>query len=183
MFGMKRHGGRHGMGRDMEGPRGRGGPEGRGRRGGRMFDQGGLRVLVLHLIAEKPRHGYELIRAIEEMTGGNYSPSPGVIYPTLTLLEEIGQASVTEEEGGRKLYSITEEGKKALEASRQALEVMLARATQSRPAGEQPAGVQRAVENLRYALHLRLRGASLDAAQAEALAELLDETARKIEKI
>jgi hypothetical protein len=79
--------------------RGRGGP-------GRLFASGDLRFLLLELIAEKPRHGYELIKAIEEKLGGAYSPSPGVIYPMLTLLEETGLATVTNE-GTRKLYSIT----------------------------------------------------------------------------
>ena len=182
MFGHGRHGPR-GMRHDSPGGRGPGGPEGRGRRSERLFDHGDLRVLVLHLIGEKPRHGYELIRAIEELTGGVYSPSPGVIYPTLTLLEELGHAQVVEEPGGRKLYSITAEGKASLEASRVVLEAILARTAEVRPRGEPHPGLHRAIENFRYALHLRLRGGSLDAVQAEALVGLLDETARKIEKI
>src|SRR5690242_19960708 len=62
----------------------------RGRRAERVFDQGDLRYVILKLISEAPRHGYEIIKAIEEQVGGAYSPSPGVIYPTLTLLEELG---------------------------------------------------------------------------------------------
>ena len=182
MFGHGRHGPR-GMRQEFPGSRGPEGREGRGRRGGRLFDHGDLRVLVLHLIESKPSHGYELIRAIEEMTGGAYSPSPGVIYPTLTLLEELGHAALVEEPGGRKLYSITEEGKAALESSRAVLAGILARTDEARPRGEPNSGLHRAIENFRYALHLRLRGALLDATQNEALVGLLDETARRIEKI
>ena len=148
-----------------------------------MFDHGDLRLLLLHLIGAKPSHGYELIRAVEELTGGAYSPSPGVIYPTLTLLEEMGQAQMVEEPGGRKLYSLTDEGKAALESGAAVLKMILARAEEVRPQTQPNPGLQRAVENLRYALHLRLRGTVLDAAQADALVGLLDETARKIEKI
>ena len=68
---------------------------GGGRGGGRMFDQGDLRWVVLQLVAEQPRHGYEIIKEIESRVGGGYSPSPGVIYPTLTLLEEMGWLVVT----------------------------------------------------------------------------------------
>jgi DNA-binding PadR family transcriptional regulator len=81
-----------------------------GWRGGRVFDHGDLRLLILQLVAEKPRHGYELIKAIEERLGGSYSPSPGVVYPTLTMLEELGYATVARTEGGKKLYTVTPEG-------------------------------------------------------------------------
>src|SRR5437763_13926005 len=86
---------------------------GRGHRGfglRRMFEQVDLRFVILHLLSEKPRHGYEIIKAIEERFGGMYSPSPGVVYPTLTLLEELGHATVTAAEAGKKLYAITEAG-------------------------------------------------------------------------
>jgi len=74
---------------------------------GRFFAHGDLRLVSLHLIAEKPRHGYEIIKAIEEHVGGAYSPSPGVIYPTLTLLEELGYVTVTAGDGVKKLHTIT----------------------------------------------------------------------------
>lgn len=89
---------------------------GRGRghkRGGRMFEQGDLKLVILRLLEEKPRHGYEIIKDLEERSGGRYAPSPGTVYPTLTLLEEMGYAASTEE-GGRKTYSITDAGKKYL---------------------------------------------------------------------
>src|SRR6187399_3114290 len=80
---------------------------GRGGRGGRMFDQGDLKYVILQLLEEKPRHGYEIIKAIEERFGGAYAPSPGTVYPTLTMLEDMGHARVEPEEGGKKVYHIT----------------------------------------------------------------------------
>src|SRR5215469_8387832 len=92
----------------------RGGRGGHGRRG-RVFDQGDLRLVMLAMIAEQPRHGYDIIKALEEMTGGEYSPSPGVVYPTLTLLMEQGLADAADAEGGKKLYAATAAGRTALE--------------------------------------------------------------------
>jgi DNA-binding PadR family transcriptional regulator len=77
-----------------------------------------LRLVLLALLAEQPAHGYELIRILEERSGGFYTPSPGMIYPALTYLEEIGQAVVTAE-GNRKLYSLTEAGREHLDANRE----------------------------------------------------------------
>src|SRR5215813_5635313 len=98
---------------------------GRGGRMGRVFDHGDLRYVLLQLIADKPRHGYELIKAIEEKFGGMYSPSPGVIYPTLTLLEELGHVRQEAATGTKKLYSITPEGTAHLEANRAAVDAIL----------------------------------------------------------
>ena len=78
-------------------PRAAAAAAGRGRR--RMFESGELRLVLLKLIADEPRHGYDLIRAIEELTGGEYAPSPGVIYPTLTLLQDMGLIEEAEGEG------------------------------------------------------------------------------------
>ena len=100
---------------------------GRGGRVARVFDHGDLRYVLLHLIAEKPRYGYELIKAIEEQVGGMYSPSPGVIYPTLTLLEELGYLQPEIAEGTRKLYSITGEGAAFLAANRALVDAILGR--------------------------------------------------------
>ncbi|MBI3517635.1 MAG: PadR family transcriptional regulator, partial [Proteobacteria bacterium] len=115
-FGFGRHfGGGHG--RHRHGPR-----------GGRFFERGDLRYVLLHLISERPRHGYELITAIEEKFGGMYSPSPGVIYPTLTLLEELGYVRPEAEVGAtKKLYAITEEGRAFQAANRPLVDAILAR--------------------------------------------------------
>jgi DNA-binding PadR family transcriptional regulator len=112
-----------------EGPRwGRGGGPGGGDwfRVGRMLAQGDLKLLALALIAEQPRHGYELIKLIEEKTSGAYSPSPGVIYPTLTFLEEAGYVTA-ESEGAKKRYAITGEGKAYLEENRDIADMVLER--------------------------------------------------------
>src|SRR5271154_3243095 len=131
---MFRHPHPHRGGRHMRGVLGdRGGRFGghrggsRGGRLGRVLDHGDLRYVLLHLIAEKPRHGYELIKAIEDKFGGTYSPSPGVIYPTLTLIEELGLVTVENAGGTRKLYALTPEGTAFLAANRALVDVILAR--------------------------------------------------------
>jgi len=99
-----------------------GGPGGRWHGGGprgRVFGHGDLKFVVLSLLAEKPRHGYEIIRELEDRFGGAYSPSPGTVYPTLSLLEDLGYARASAEEGStRKVYEITEEGRRYLEENR-----------------------------------------------------------------
>lgn len=93
---------------------------------GRMLAQGDLRLLALALIGQQPRHGYEIIKLVEEKTGGWYSPSPGVVYPTLTYLEEAGQVTVVAE-GSKKLYTITDEGRAYLEENRELADTILER--------------------------------------------------------
>ncbi|KQR62108.1 PadR family transcriptional regulator [Acidovorax sp. Leaf160] len=155
------------------------------RRGGgaRIFGHGGLRLVLLRLIAGKPRHGYELIKAIEEQLGGSYSPSPGVIYPALTLLEELGYVTVTAE-GGRKLHTATDAGHAHLRERQGEVDALLARAAQgAAPRPTRPAPIERAVHNLRHALHLRLAGEPLQTEQIHAIADALDAAARQIERI
>ena len=77
------------------------------------FHKGDLKYVILDLIADKPRYGYEIIRALTERSHGFYTPSPGVVYPTLQMLEEMGYASATERDG-KKIYSITDEGRQFL---------------------------------------------------------------------
>ncbi|AVS86468.1 PadR family transcriptional regulator [Paracidovorax avenae] len=162
----------------------RGAPPGPRRGGGRFFGHGGLRLVLLQLIADKPRHGYELIKAIEERLGGSYSPSPGVVYPTLTLLEELGHVTVSAEGGGRKLHTATPEGLAHLESHRDEVDALLARMADGMAhRGHRPAPVERAVHNLRQALHMRLAGAPLDTEQIHAIADLLDDAARRIERL
>jgi DNA-binding PadR family transcriptional regulator len=117
--------GRHGGGRPGWGP-GPGAGGGDWFRVGRMLAQGDLKLLALALIAEQPRHGYELIKLIEEKTSGCYSPSPGVIYPTLTFLEEAGYVTA-ESEGAKKRYTITEEGRAYLKENRDIADMVLER--------------------------------------------------------
>src|SRR5277367_2579147 len=103
------------------------GRHGRHMRGVRFFDRGDLRFVLLQLIGEKPSHGYELITAIEEKLGGMYSPSPGVIYPTLTLLEELGYVRSETGDGTKKLYTITAEGQAFMQANQKLVDAILAR--------------------------------------------------------
>jgi DNA-binding PadR family transcriptional regulator len=83
-------------------------------RAARFFEQGDLKYVILRLLEEKPRHGYDIIKELEGRFGGQYAPSPGTVYPTLTMLEDLGYARVVPEEGGKKIYEITEEGRKHL---------------------------------------------------------------------
>jgi len=167
-----------------QGPWGRGG-RGGGPRGGRVFDQGDLKYVILQLLAEKPRHGYEIIKAIEDRVAGAYSPSPGVIYPTLTLLEELGYVMVSAAgEGARKLHAITAQGRAFLEANRPTLDALLARMDEaSRAYGDGPAPqVLRAVENLKLAVRMRLARGPLSEEQANAVAAALDIAATSVER-
>ncbi len=159
---------------------------GRHHRGGRdgrlarLFEHGDLKMLILHLIAEKPRHGYEIIKAIEDLAGGAYAPSPGVIYPTLTLLEDIGQIASTAE-GNRKSYAITDPGKTALAENQPAVTAILERIAATKPR-EAAMPVMRAMENIKTALRLKLGGDALSPETVRKVADALDEAARKIEE-
>ena len=165
-------------GDDIGGGRGRG--RGRGMASeGRIFGHGGLRFVLLHLISEKPSHGYELIKAIEERLDGAYSPSPGTVYPTLTLLEELTLLSVDEaDQGGRKRYQITDAGLRYLEENRPMVDAMLLRLNGgvdgAGPRGGRPPQVKRAIENLKLAMRMRLSGEALTPEQANAFAAILD---------
>src|SRR5271163_2102731 len=120
-----RHHGGHGFGHFGRGFMG-------GDMGGRAFGMGrklasvDLQLLILGLLAEKPRHGYEIIKALDERSKGFYVPSPGMVYPALPYLEEIGHATV-EAEGSRKLYRITDAGKEHLESNRGSVDALFAR--------------------------------------------------------
>ena len=163
-----------------DGPQRRGG----GRRGGRVLDHGDLRLLILQLLQEKPRHGYEIIKAIEERLAGTYSPSPGVVYPTLTLLEELGHAAVAASDGARRLYAITADGAAWLAASGPALAAMAERIAAARAAlgGAPPPALLRAVENLKLALRLRVGRGDLGEAQIQQLAATIDAAATAVER-
>lgn len=175
---------RHGRGEDGEGPegfgRGFGGP-----RGGRVLGHGDLRVLLLALIGEKPRHGYDLIRAVEERFAGAYAPSPGAVYPTLTMLEEqdlIRAEAAPETTGGSKrLYAITPEGKAFLKENEAQVEGILARvdltasAYSSRTA---PDTVWEAWKTLKQAMNMP-RAPWTDA-EAERIRTILAKAARDI---
>jgi len=154
-----------------------------GRGGGRPFDHGELRLVVLALVAEQPRHGYEIIKAIEERLGGGYSPSPGVVYPTLTMLEELGHTTV-EEIGGKKLYTITEQGLEYLAANKAATDRAMGRMEErgGRAGLGQMLQVMRALANFKMALKLRQRSGPMTEEQLKTVVAAIDAAAVAIEK-
>jgi DNA-binding PadR family transcriptional regulator len=184
-LGKREHGfGRHRGGHGLFERGWRGGREEFGRGGGgRFFGPGDLRALLLWLIGEKPRHGYELIKAVEQLVGGAYSPSPGSVYPILNLLEDMGQIEAAPSEGGKKLFAITEGGRQALKDDAAAIEGMLSRMRiMARTMGgmRPPEEVMQAMQTLRTALALHQRGWSEDEAKrvsdilTRAIAEIQD---------
>lgn len=164
---------------------GRGGPGGGGRRGGRMFAGGELRVLLLHLVAQAPRHGYDLIRAIEELAGGEYAPSPGVVYPTLSLLVDEGLIAEAAGDGPRKAFAATDAGHAEIKARSEDVEAIIARlrALGEKREREDSPPVRRAMANLGAVLRGRVASGGLDTETAHQIAEILDEAARRIERL
>jgi DNA-binding PadR family transcriptional regulator len=171
-------------------PGGFGGPMGhdRGFGGGgreRHFDNGELRFVILQLIADKPSYGYEIIKAIEERLSGAYAPSPGVVYPTLTMLEEEGFATVSSTEGSKKLYAATEQGLEYLKENKVVLKAIFGRMEQAGKAfgrGRSPQ-IMRAIMNLRYALKIRTERGNLSPEQIRKVAEAIDAAARAIDEV
>lgn len=159
---------------------------GGGRRGRRrMFESGELRLVLLKLIADQPRHGYDLIRAIEEMTHGIYAPSPGVVYPTLTLLQDMGLIEEGREDGARKCFSATEEGRAHLAEKSEEVAGLIERleslGSDRRKAGGAP--IKRAVANLLSSLWHRVTADGMDEDRLHEIAAILDEAAQKIERL
>src|SRR6516164_8788822 len=160
---------------------------------GRMLAQGDLRLIALALIAEQPRHGYEIIKVLEDKTAGWYSPSPGIVYPTLTYLEEAGYVTA-QAEGAKKLYTITDEGRAHLEENRDFVDAVLERLAligervtrmRRRFGGDDderrgmPPLVRAAIDNLREVAAKRLD----DDAEAEAkVVEVLARAAAELKK-
>ncbi len=186
-MGMMRGGFRHagfgrGRGRDDEGRDGggRGGPRGR-----RMFDSGELRLVLLKLIADEPRHGYDLIRQVEELTGGAYAPSPGVVYPTLTLLDDMGLIEARQAEGAKKLFAVTDTGTAHLAENAEQVEALMARLADvgAERARTDSASVRRAMGNLREVLIHRLRHEEVAKETLHEIVALIDEAAQKIERL
>ncbi len=141
-------------------------------------------MLVLAMIAEQPRHGYELMKGIEERMGGSYTPSPGAIYPTLSWLEDMGYIAADTAEAGRKQYKVTAEGEAHLAAHKAAVDELLARIAGTRDAAGEgvTAPVMRGMENLKTALKLRMRRGLLDQAAAQTIAAALDAAAQVVER-
>ncbi len=156
---------------------------GRGERGPRVFETGDLKLVLLSLIAEKPAHGYELIRDIEERLSGVYSPSPGVVYPTLTLLEELGLIEIWSQEGGRKLYRATDAGLAHLQERKAQVEGLFSRMSEASSRGGRPGPqVLRALESLKTALRYRLAAAPLSDEEMKDVVAAIDDAVARIEK-
>jgi DNA-binding PadR family transcriptional regulator len=184
--GHHRHAGaRHGFGRGGRGGWGEA-EEGRGGRRRRVFDSGELRLILLKLIADQPRHGYELIRAIEELTSGVYVPSPGVVYPTLTMLQEMGQIEeAAASASARKAFAVTAEGSEYLAARKAEVDALLARLAELATTRERTDGgpIRRAMQNLRTVLMYRFDRDDVKPEMLHQAAAILDEAAQRIEKL
>ena len=156
---------------------------GRGRNR-RVLSSAELQLVLLSLIADQPLHGYAMIEAIEARTGGAYAPSPGVVYPTLTLLADMELAE-EQQDGARKLYAITDKGRAHLEERGEELAALLERLDDAGGNRERPesAPVWRAMFNLGSVLKGRVWEAKADRDTVHAIAEIIDDAARKIERL
>jgi DNA-binding PadR family transcriptional regulator len=167
--------------RDGEG----GGGGRRGRRSRRMFEGGELRLVLLKLIADQPRHGYELIKAIEELTGGEYAPSPGVVYPTLTLLEDMGLIAEKKTKDAKKMFEATDEGRAHLAENEAEVEELMERLEGLAPPERPEAGpaIGRAIKNLMTAMGQRIGRDGPDSDMLIEIAHILDDAAQRIERM
>lgn len=166
------------------GPDGPFGKRGGGRRG-RMFGSGELRLVLLKLLEDEPRHGYELIKAVEHLTGGSYTPSPGTVYPTLSLLEDEGLIAPAKGDETRKVYEATDAGRAELKERTEEVELLFARLAghgEHRRAYATPE-MFRAVGNLATVLKNRARSGKLDKDTVREIVDLVDELAKKIERL
>ncbi len=170
-------------------PFGGGGPfgsgprrRGRGRRG--RFGRKELRLMLLHLISQGPKHGYELIKAIEDLSGGLHTPSPGVIYPALSMLADEGLIEEQASEDRRRRFEITEDGKQVLEDEKERLDDLLKRVEEVASHAERHHSphIERASANLFMAVRQRMQEGGEDNLSLD-IAEILDEAARKIERL
>lgn len=151
----------------------------------RFFEGGQLRLVILQLLSEKPSYGYEIIKAIEERLSGGYAPSPGVIYPTLTLLEEEGLAEVASTEGNKKRYAVTEAGRAHLKDNQPLIKAIFGRMQQAGKMfgrGRNPQ-IMRAMMNLRFAMKMRVERGDLSAEQIGKIAAAIDAAARAIDEV
>jgi DNA-binding PadR family transcriptional regulator len=159
----------------------------RGRKG--RLDRNELRLVLLKLIADEPRHGYELMKALEELTDGAYSPSPGTIYPTLSLLEDEGAIAESGGKAGakRKAFGATDAGRTELEERSEEVERLMARLAEIGGRRERDRGnwpqLWRAMGNLAGVLRNRFRDGGLDAATIDEMVDIIDEAAKRIERM
>lgn len=158
---------------------------GGGGRRRKVFDSKELQLLILSLIAETPRHGYEIIRDIESRTKGAYAPSPGMVYPILTLLVDTDLAEEIDSGNARKVFSASAQGKEELSGRSQDLEVLVDRLNRLADQRErvEAAPVQKAMRNLKGALFGKLSKEGVSEDTIAAVAEIIDEAAQSIERL
>ena len=156
-----------------------------GRRSRRMFESGELRLVLLKLIGDEPRHGYDLIRAIEDLTGGDYAPSPGVVYPTLTLLQDMGLIEEAPGEGPRKPFQVTDEGRAHLDEKADEIEALFDRLEELAPKESHHGGatIGRGIQNLMTAVRNRVSRVGWDEDLTHEITAILDEAAQRIERL
>ena len=164
--------------------RGRGGRGGRRGDRRRMFEGGELRLVLLKLIADEPRHGYELIKAIEDLTEGEYAPSPGVVYPTLNMLEDVGFIVERKSKDSKRVYEATGEGRAHLDENEEEVNNLVERLEghgKTRRHGQRPE-IGRAVGNLMTALRNRVAAEGWHEDLLEEVVDILDDAAQRIER-
>jgi DNA-binding PadR family transcriptional regulator len=157
---------------------------GRGFDHGRVFGKGDLKYVVLDLLRDRPAHGYDLIRALEERFRGFYSPSPGSVYPTLQLLEDLGYVSATQQDG-KKVYSITDEGRSFLEENRRSVEDIWGRAGEGwdPELAAEMREMWREVGGLGRMFGSEMRAGRVDRDKLRRVREVIARAAREIENI
>ncbi|WP_435953745.1 PadR family transcriptional regulator [Dryocola sp. BD626] len=161
------------------------GQEGKGRhRRERLFDARDIRLLILNILSTSAAHGYELIKSIEALAKGEYVPSPGIIYPNLTLLEETGAIHAEESTGGKKVWQLTDEGKASLEKQRDEVDAVISRLESLGVLGDNRRipEVQRAVHNFKTALNTKLGKGELSKETLYKIIDTLDQAAKDIER-
>ena len=172
----------HGHEHGCEHRHGRGGGGGRRQR---FFGHGELRLVILEILTREASHGYELIKAIENLTLGNYTPSPGVIYPTLDFLQDQEFITIKEEDGGRKQITITEQGQRWLEENREHLEHIHER-VKARCVGfelRKNPQMKRALYNFKAVLDLRVNQGGISDAQLKQIIGVIDRAALEISQL
>jgi DNA-binding PadR family transcriptional regulator len=149
-----------------------------------MFEQGDLKYVILQLLDEKPRHGYEIIKELEEKFGGAYSPSPGTVYPTLSMLEDMGYATARQEEGGKKIYEITDAGKAYLAENRSTVDDIFQRIADFGGAffGESMLELSQAFKNVARATYTVGPRHAKDPERVRKIREILERAAKEIEE-
>lgn len=212
VFGRRERGGFEGRASARPGCEGRGGPEqgfgghghghGRGGRGGfggrgggdfergfgrgreRMFEAGDIKLVILKLLSEEPSYGYQLIKTMEQRLGGGYTPSAGVIYPTLTLLEEEGLATASAE-SSKKVYAVTAEGTAYLEANKERVSELFARLEETGRGFERGRSpeIMKAFGNLRGAVIARVSRGNVKPEQIQQITDAINAAAKAIDEL